>query len=261
MAHIFPILGWASIFVVVAVITYLEVIRPWHLRWGATGEEARQPLPGDDLVVIPRLQATHAVTINAPPAQIWPWLVQMGQGRGGLYSYDWLENLFGLNIHSADRILPEYQSLKPGDVIPLEPGGTGPPVVAVWPGHALVLGGKISGGVGGRGSPFELHDKNPESYMACSWIFFLQPVDATTTRLIERFRLDWSEGWKYTLLNRVILEPVSFIMGRKMLLGIKRRAEALAAEALTSGALTGSSSLEPTRRDAQDRPSEERKAS
>lgn len=261
MSHIFLILGWVSAFAVVALIVYLEAIRPWHLRWGATNEEVKLPLPGDDIVLIPKLQATHAVTIQAPAAMVWPWLVQMGQGRGGLYSYDWLENLMGLNIHSADRILPECQNLKVGDVLPLEPGGTGPPVVAIWPGRVLVLGGKMSGGAGGGESPFALHDKNAESYMACSWIFFLQPVNAGTTRLIERFRLDWNESWKYTLLSRAVLEPASFIMERKMLLGIKRRAEALGTQEAAAQLRAASVAPKPAGSNAHSRGSSERKAS
>jgi len=251
MSHIFLTLAAVMAFAVVALVAYLEAIRPWHLRWGATDEETKRPLPGDDMVLLPKLQATHAITIHATAEKIWPWLVQMGQGRGGLYSYDWLENLLGLDIHSADHILPEYQRLKVGDVIPLEPGGTGPPVVAIWPDRALVLGGELRGGVGSSGSPFDLRDKNPESYMTCSWVFFLQPVNGKATRLIERFRLDWSEGWKDTLANRAILEPVSFIMERKMLLGIKRRAEMLAKFAAPVRAEPSEQSL----------PVEERKAS
>jgi hypothetical protein len=91
--------------------SYLLVVRPWMRRWGATDAEFTQSLPGDDVIAHPNYAITHAVTISAPPAAVWPWLVQMGQGRGGLYSYDWLENLIGLNIHSVDRIIAELQQL------------------------------------------------------------------------------------------------------------------------------------------------------
>src|SRR5437763_1782203 len=86
--------------------------RAWVLNWGATRDEAGYGLPGDELIAAPAGQATRAVTINAPVGCVWPWLAQMGQGRGGAYTYDWIENLFGLGMHSADRILPELQQLQ-----------------------------------------------------------------------------------------------------------------------------------------------------
>ena len=95
------------------------MLAPRLRRWGASEEEARRRLPGDELVASPTFASTRAVTIAAPPAAVWPWLVQMGQGRGGLYSYDRLENLFGLDVHSADRIVPELQQLNVGDRISL----------------------------------------------------------------------------------------------------------------------------------------------
>jgi hypothetical protein len=99
---------------------YVLIARRWHLRWGATDEETRKALPGDELVPRPVAEMTRALTINAPAREIWPWMVQMRAGGGGLYSYDWLENLAGLGIHSTDRIVPEYQDLKEGDVFPLD---------------------------------------------------------------------------------------------------------------------------------------------
>jgi hypothetical protein len=89
--------------------------RPWCLGWGATGDEVARALPGDELLADPDIVATRAVGVDAPPGSIWPWLIQMGPGRGGAYTYDWIENLFGLGMHSASEILPEYQDLKVGD--------------------------------------------------------------------------------------------------------------------------------------------------
>jgi len=207
-----------------ALSTYIFAIRPWHLRWGATDEEVKRALPGDDLVPAPKLNATHAITIDAPPAEVWPWLAQIGQGRGGFYSYDWLENLMGLNIHSADRILPEYQHLKVGDIVPFAPGGFGPPVAAIERGRALVLGGKIGAGTEG---PFAIGDKTLGAYMNVSWQFFIELAGGNATRLIERFRLDWEPpSLKNFVFYHLFLEPGSFIMERKMLLGIKQRVEA-----------------------------------
>lgn len=94
-----------------AVASYPLLWREWCLTWGATEEEARATLPGDDLLLQPDLLTSRAITVAAPPSRIWPWLVQMGSERGGAYTYDWIENLFGLNMHSADEILPQFQDL------------------------------------------------------------------------------------------------------------------------------------------------------
>ena len=118
---------------------YALFVRPWHQRWGASEDEAARSLPGDDLIPAPAWAATHAITIDAPPEAVWPWLVQLGQGRGGFYTYDSLENLMGLDMHSANRILPEHQTLKVGDLIPLAPGGFGMPVATLEPGRTLLL--------------------------------------------------------------------------------------------------------------------------
>src|SRR5215472_12419928 len=98
----------------IAVATY-PLWREWCLTWGATRDEAAGPLPGDGLLADPAIVTTRAISVGAPPAAIWPWLVQMGPGRGGVYTYDWIENLFGLGVHSTDTILPEFQDLKAGD--------------------------------------------------------------------------------------------------------------------------------------------------
>jgi hypothetical protein len=104
-----------------ALAAYAFFIRPWHLRWGATEEELKTRLPGDDLVQHPKLNATHAITINAPVERVWPWLAQIGQKKGGFYSYTRLENLVGCNMRNANRIVPEWQNLKVGDEIWLHP--------------------------------------------------------------------------------------------------------------------------------------------
>ena len=104
---------------------YLFVVRPWHIHWGATPEEVSRHLPGDDLVPNPQEVTTRAITINAEPKHVWPWLAQMGEGRGGLYSYDNLDRLFGVITHaSSDTVISRYQHLKAGDTIPIgESGG------------------------------------------------------------------------------------------------------------------------------------------
>lgn len=216
----FRVAGGVGVAGAAAVAGYALMVRPWHLRWGASEAEAQRPLPGDELVPEPRLSATHAITILASAAEVWPWLVQIGQGRAGFYSYDWIENLMGLNIQSTDRIVPELQHLAIGDVVPLAPGGFGVPVAAIEPGRALVLHGDTRSG--GANVPV----MKPSDYMNTSWAFCLEEIDAGTTRLIERFRADYNPSLQNTLFYRALLEPGSFVMERGMLLGIKRRAEA-----------------------------------
>ena len=109
----------ASILLILALF-YLAVFRPWQLRWGATDEEVKRPMPGDDIVSKPSFNATRAVTINAPAKNIYPWIVQMGVNRAGWYSYDLLDNLAR---RSAEVILPEHQNIQVGDLIPMSPDG------------------------------------------------------------------------------------------------------------------------------------------
>lgn len=199
---------------------YVSFIRPWMLSWGATGEEASRYLPGDELLPRPKIRATHAVDIRASPGEVWPWLVQIGQGRGGFYSYDWIENLMGLDIHTADRILPEHQDLEVGAVIPLAPGGFGVPVAVLEPEKALVLHGDSR-----TAKPGEGPELKPGQYLAVTWGFYLEPQEPGTTRLIERWQSDWNPSPMNTVFYRVFLEPGAFLMERKMLLGIKERAE------------------------------------
>ena len=100
---------------IAATMAYAKVVRPWHLRWGATDEEIDESYPGDAIVPRPQVASTRALTINAPVEDVWPWLVQIGQGRGGFYSYTWFENLFLTHMKNADRILPQFQRLEVGE--------------------------------------------------------------------------------------------------------------------------------------------------
>ncbi len=106
---------------VAAAMLTAPVLRGWYDRWGATPVEVAGAMPGDELVPDPKITATRAITIGAPPEEVWAWLVQIGQGRGGLYSFDALGNLLGCDIHSASRIIPELQELHVGDLILLAP--------------------------------------------------------------------------------------------------------------------------------------------
>src|SRR3954447_26721655 len=109
----------------IAALAYSRPARRWYLTYGATPEDADRTMPGDDLLPGQVMTSTRAITIDAPPSAVWPWLVQMGSDRGGAYAYDWIENLFGLGMHSADAILPEFQHLAVGDVLPLGPNRPG----------------------------------------------------------------------------------------------------------------------------------------
>jgi hypothetical protein len=179
-----------------AATVYLFGIRPWLLRWGATPEELRQPLPGDALVPEPWIQSTRAITIHAPVEAVWPWLAQIGQDRGGFYSYEWLENLAGCEMQNADRIHPEWQTRALGEIVRLHPQ-TGLRVALFEPNRVLALEG---------------------------WgAFVLEPLDANTTRLIARSR---SPRGPLSVVMALIGEIPHFVMERRMLLGIKWRAEA-----------------------------------
>jgi hypothetical protein len=166
-------------------------------------------MAGDNLLADPMYSGTTAVTVNARPEQIWPWLVQMGYRRGGLYSYDWLDRLFGyLDGPSATRILHEFQHLAVGDAIPL---GRGPgwPVAVIEPNRALVL---------------DMRNLDGFDWV---WQFGLYAVDEKRTRLVSRSRVRTR-----TVCARLVtyaIEPAGFLMTRRMLLGVKQRAEARAA--------------------------------
>jgi hypothetical protein len=186
-------------------------VRRWHARWGATDYEVSMSLPGDDIVSMPNTNTTRAITIDAPPEDIWPWLVQMGKGRGGLYSYDWLDVTFGyLDKPSADRILPEFQTLHRGDVIPMgcdESTNDDFYVHDVLPNHALVIGAN-----------------DPAFRNRVSWTIMLLPVGKARTRLIMRVRANIELDAKGVILYG-LLDPAAFIMLRKQMLNLKRLAE------------------------------------
>ena len=209
-------------FIVAALIT--PFLRCWRARWGATDEEVRRTLPGDEMVPHPKWGWTHAVSIRASAAEVWPWLVQIGQGRGGFYSYEYLENLIGCDIHNADRVIPEFQHLQVGDSIRLHPRMPAYPVAIVEPERALVLNARADTQTG---KTFELTDKLPEKYINSSWMWFLDDNE-WPTRLISRGRGDYRGLANALGFGPCLMEPINFAMDRKMLLCIKQRAESLA---------------------------------
>ncbi len=203
-------------------------VRPRTLRWGATAAEADQALVGDDLIPDPILVTTRALTIHATPEQVWPWLAQMGQGRGGFYSYEWLENLFGLDIHNSDRIMPEFQDLKLGDLIPFW-RGAGVSVVKVEPNRYLLLAGTLNPAKGTDGSA------GAGGQVGGSWAFVLRKGNREATRLVVRSRVaKFEPTWLSTLFIRLLLEPAHFVMERGMLHGIRVRSQRLRPEGAAS---------------------------
>ena len=187
-------------------VLYWFLLRRWMSRWGTTPPDLSRVMAGDTLLPDSTFSYTMSVIVNAPSEDIWPWLVQIGYQRGGLYSYDWLDRLFGyLDRPSATRILPEFQHLVVGDQIPL---GRGPgwPVAVVDAHRALVLDMRNMGG------------------LDWVWQFGLYTIDERRTRLVSRSRVRTKAVWARLLTYAI--EPAGFIMTRRMLLGLKERAEA-----------------------------------
>ena len=226
-------IGRVSRLAVLALAGYDALLRPWMLDWGATGEERRRPLPGDDIVEEVMTHHTRALTIDAPPEAVWPWLVQIGDRRGGFYSYDWVERATGTvhyveGKHSATRIHPELQDVRVGDRVATASIGTSfqlvAPVNVAEANRALVIG---------------------------SWAFVLQTIPEGRTRLLVRER---DSGWirrlipaRFGLLRAAggaidyaIGEPLHFVMTRKMLLGLKQRAEQTGGQRASAGVSPGS---------------------
>lgn len=178
--------------------------------YSATDAERSERLPGDEIVAHPRTGYTLAITIEAAPADIWPWLLQMGQGRGGFYTHEWVEGLLGAHINNAERVVPGWQRLELGDTVRLTPESyLGQPgqvmtVADIWPLRALVFRQRMPNGAIG------------------SWAFVLRPRFDGSTRLLVRRR-----GERPSLLDR-LLWPGYLFMDRGMLHGIRERAEAMA---------------------------------
>lgn len=200
----------------VSALAVAQVIR-WMNHWGADREETAAVYPGDGLIAGPAAQATMAVTIDVEPERIWPWLVQIGEDRGGMYSYDWLERAIGLDIVSAQSIRAEWQHLAPGDRVQLVPPNWGPlpngyafEVARVYSPHALVL-----------------RQRPPEGPWDGVWSFVVRPVGPGVSRLITRMRTKREPGIVAAMLRwaTTLGVPITWMMTRKMLLTLKERAE------------------------------------
>jgi len=195
-------LGVAAAAAAVVLALYYRIVRPWQLSWGATSDEVRGAMPGDELVEGAG-GTTRAITISAPVERVWPWLAQIGYGRAGWYSYDWIDN----DGHpSADQILPDFQDLWVGDRILMAPG-MGATVRAMETG-SYVLSTSDDG---------------------ASWCLAVYPLADGQTRLVSRWRAKWPRTLA-VLFWALVVDPGFFIMERKMLKGIKARAERASAK-------------------------------
>jgi len=185
--------------------------RGWRRQWGSTAQERELQLPGDEFVPEPQWIYNHAIAIDAPRSAVWPWLVQLGQGRGGFYTYEGLENLVGCQIHNVFEVRPQLQQLHVGDTIVTHGrSGFGPPVTLIEPERALVLGGPPN-------------EKGSQS----TWAFHLLDGPGGTTRLLERGRGLAGTGLPEKLgFGPYLIDPIGFVMSKKMLRTIKRLAEA-----------------------------------
>jgi len=214
MAHSNRLAAGLAPFVGVGVVGIGALLRHRYLRWGATVNERRHTLFGDELLPQAKVSTTRAITITTPAEQVWPWIAQLGQGRGGFYSYDWLENFVAhIDIHNADQIVPEWQHLAVGSEVRLAPQ-LPLQVAALDVGLALVLRGNVPVG---QGTP-------PYDF---TWAFVLLPQTDGTTRLVVRERYTYTRRWAALIVQPAQL--VSCFMSPEMLRGIKTRAERMPA--------------------------------
>jgi hypothetical protein len=201
---------------VVAAALFWFVYRPWHLRWGSTDAELKRAMPGDGELFHSSFTATRAITVRARPEHVWPWLVQIGFGRAGWYSYDGLDNL---GRPSAERIIPELQTLRIGDPVPMSSKvdeRTAFRVTAFEPGKMLLW-------------------TKPDS----TWSWVLEPIDGGCTRVVSRLRCHHEPGTLLGFAGILLMELGDFPMFRKLLLNLRRRAEQLAAAHERDGAEVG----------------------
>jgi hypothetical protein len=203
------------------VLFIMPFLRSKYRTWGSTEKESHRELPGDELIKDVKGWYNHAITINAAPTDVWTWIVQLGQNKGGFYSYELLENIVGSKIHNAYNIIPEFQTTMVGDKVMMTPKAAPYIVAAMESGQAFVLRLRVNL------KTQETIDSNqplPDKYQDSSWLLFLEETAEGTTRLISRSRNDWNQSKTNTFFYGMF-GVISQSMDRKMLKGIKKRAE------------------------------------
>jgi hypothetical protein len=199
-----PFFVTLGITLMVLISSYIVMIRPWHLRWGATDREVEMVLPGDTIAAPDAVSSTRAITILAPAPGVWAWLEQTGQNRGGgWHSYAWLENLFAADMHPIEAINPGLPELHVGDTLYMHVGAATNPIMAVT---------------------VESIEKERTLVLRGGWTFLLMPLSENKTRLIVRYPMRPNE-FGHPLLTFPIFEPVHFVMESGMMLGLKANAE------------------------------------
>jgi hypothetical protein len=185
-------------------------LRGARSHWGLDEEAAGRDYPGDDLVEHPRWSWTHGIEIDAPAEEVWPWVAQIGGDRAGFYSYQWLENLAGCEIRNAETLHPEWEH-HPGDSLVLHPKAPPIPITKIEPGRYFIAHAPREAGA---------------SWVTVSWLFLVEPLSSGRSRFISRFRSDCSDDLATRLAyGPLLVEPVGFVMDRRMLQGVKERAE------------------------------------
>jgi hypothetical protein len=209
--------GGASIMTAAFLTSFLRGARN---HWGVSEELAASTHPGDDLILAPRWSWTHGIEIDAAAEDVWPWIAQLGADRGGFYSYQWLENVMGCEVRNAEAIHPSW-AVQKGDVLRLHPRMPPLQVVTVEPGRFFVAHGAADAKARAAGKP----------WAETTWTFLLEPLGPQRCRFVSRFRCASSDDVAMrSSMGPTLLEPIGFAMDRRMLLGVKTRAESAAAK-------------------------------
>jgi hypothetical protein len=203
-------------------IAYRAALRPRLATWGATGDEARGSLLGDDILPVGAETATMGTTIDAPPDRVWPWLVQMGWGRAGWYSHDLLDNA---GRPSADRIVPEWQRVSLGDRLSADPSGRDRvsfTIEGIYPARCLILRASIDLRTG---RSYDASRGHPEAYSDSTWTFALRELPGSRTRLVTRTRAEATPAWRAAPVSLAVGLPSHLLMQTRQFRNLKRRAE------------------------------------
>jgi proline iminopeptidase len=203
-------------------VVYRATLRPRLATWGASEDEAHAPLPGDDILSVGAATSTMGTTIDAPPAAVWPWLVQLGCGRAGWYSYDLLDNA---GRPSADRVVPEWQRVSLGDQLPSDSSGRGRvwfTIEGIYPEHALVLRASVDLRTGRSYDPGRGHHA---AYSDSTWTFELRELPGSRTRLLARTRGEAAPFWRAVPMSLIVGLPNHVLMQARQFRNLKQRVQ------------------------------------